>query len=70
MRSERSAAGWPLKIAAAGGLLFLHLPILLMSGQDLRPAQNPQLPDVELLRKPFTRVQLAQALQRIAKIES
>jgi signal transduction histidine kinase len=51
-------------------LHFPHLPILLMSGQDLRPAQNPQLPDVELLRKPFTRVQLAQALQRIAKIES
>ncbi|MFN7012388.1 ABC transporter permease [Rhizobium arsenicireducens] len=30
MRSDRSSAGWPLKIAAAGGLLFLHLPILLI----------------------------------------
>ena len=49
-------------------LHFPHLPILLMSGQDLRPAQNPQLPDVELLRKPFTRVQLAQALQKASKI--
>ena len=44
---------------------FPHLPVLLMSGQDLRPAHNPQLPDVELLRKPFTRAQLAQALQKI-----
>jgi hypothetical protein len=31
------------------------LSILLMSGQDLRPAHNPALPDVALLRKPFTR---------------
>ncbi|UJW74739.1 ABC transporter permease [Rhizobium sp. SL42] len=31
MRSDRSAsAGWPLKFAAAGGLAFLHLPILLI----------------------------------------
>ncbi|MBW8322825.1 MAG: ABC transporter permease, partial [Rhizobium sp.] len=30
MRSDRSSAGWPLKLAAAGGLLFLHLPILLI----------------------------------------
>lgn len=45
---------------------YPHLPLLLMSGQDLRPAHNPALPDVELLRKPFTRVQLAQALRRIA----
>ncbi|MCG1034215.1 response regulator [Bacillus amyloliquefaciens] len=44
---------------------FPHFPVLLMSGQDLRPAHNPQLPDVELLRKPFTRAQLAQALQKI-----
>ncbi len=47
---------------------FPHLPVLLMSGQDLRPAHNPQLPDVELLRKPFTRVQLAQALQKAMRI--
>jgi hypothetical protein len=32
--------------------------------QDLRPAHNPQLPDVAL-RKPFTRVQLAQALRKV-----
>ncbi|MDU1060402.1 MAG: ATP-binding protein [Leclercia adecarboxylata] len=44
---------------------FPHLPVLLMSGQDLRPAHNPQLPEVELLRKPFTRGQLAQALRKI-----
>jgi len=43
-----------------------HLPMLLISGQDLRPAHNPALPDVELLRKPFTRAELAQALRRIA----
>ena len=30
MRSDRSSVGWPLKLAAAGGLLFLHLPILLI----------------------------------------
>jgi signal transduction histidine kinase len=45
---------------------FPHLPLLLMSGQDLRPAHNPELPDVELLRKPFTRAQLAQALRKVA----
>ena len=45
---------------------FPHLPLLLMSGQDLRPAHNPALPDVELLRKPFTRAQLAQALRKVA----
>ncbi|MEG1210244.1 MAG: ATP-binding protein [Leclercia sp.] len=44
---------------------FPHLPVLLMSGQDLRPTHNPQLPEVELLRKPFTRVQLGQALRKI-----
>lgn len=44
-----------------------HLPLLLISGQDLRPAHNPALPDVELLRKPFTRTQLAQALRRILR---
>jgi len=43
---------------------FPAMPILLISGQDLRPAQHSQLPDVEQLRKPFTRVQLAQALQK------
>nr|WP_318384202.1 ATP-binding protein [uncultured Enterobacter sp.] len=45
-------------------LHYPQLPLLLVSGQDLRPAHNPALPDVELLRKPFTRVQLAQALRR------
>ncbi|MEQ4939077.1 response regulator, partial [Proteus terrae] len=40
---------------------FPALPVLLISGQDLRPAQNPALPEVEWLRKPFTRAQLAQA---------
>ncbi|MCU6667742.1 ATP-binding protein [Enterobacteriaceae bacterium H4N4] len=47
---------------------FPHLPVLLMSGQDLRPAHNPQLPEVELLRKPFTRAQLVQALRKAARI--
>ena len=41
---------------------FPALPVLLISGQDLRSAQNPALPEVEWLRKPFTRAQLAQAL--------
>ncbi len=43
---------------------YPQLNILLISGQDLRPAHNPALPDVALLRKPFTRGELAQALQR------
>jgi len=47
---------------------YPHLPVLLMSGQDLRPAHNPQLPEVELLRKPFTRGQLAQALEKAVNI--
>ncbi len=42
--------------------LYPHLTLLLISGQDLRPSHNPALPDVALLRKPFTRAQLAQAL--------
>lgn len=42
-----------------------HITSLLISGQDLRAAQDPALqPDVELLRKPFTQRQLAQALRR------
>jgi CheY-like chemotaxis protein len=41
-----------------------RVAVLMISGQDLRPANNLQLPDVELLRKPFTRVQLAQALRK------
>ncbi len=42
-----------------------HIARLLISGQDLRAAQDPAAqPDVELLRKPFTQVQLAQALRR------
>ncbi|HHP2608507.1 TPA: ATP-binding protein [Enterobacter roggenkampii] len=44
---------------------YPQLPVLLISGQDLRPTHNPQLPDVQLLRKPFTRVQLAQALRKV-----
>lgn len=44
---------------------YPQLPVLLISGQDLRPSHNPQLPDVPLLRKPFTRAQLAQALRKI-----
>ena len=47
---------------------YPQLPVLLISGQDLRPAHNPQLPDVPLLRKPFTRVQLAQALRKVMVI--
>ncbi|MFB1422102.1 ATP-binding protein [Citrobacter freundii] len=42
---------------------YPQLSILLMSGQDLRPAHNPALPDVALLCKPFTRGELAQALR-------
>ena len=48
--------------------LWPALPVLLISGQDLRPAHNPQLPDVQLLRKPFTRAQLAQALRKVMVI--
>ncbi|ENN6805190.1 response regulator [Enterobacter ludwigii] len=47
---------------------YPQLPVLLISGQDLRPTHNPQLPDVALLRKPFTRVQLAQALRKVMVI--
>ncbi|MBJ3593605.1 response regulator [Salmonella enterica subsp. enterica serovar Saintpaul] len=42
---------------------YPQLTILLISGQDLRPAHNPALPEVALLRKPFTRGELAQALR-------
>lgn len=34
---------------------YPQLPVLLISGQDLRPTHNPQLPDVALLRKPYPR---------------
>lgn len=44
-----------------------QVAVLMISGQDLRPAHNPQLPDVELLRKPFTRTQLAQALRQATR---
>lgn len=44
-----------------------QVAVLMISGQDLRPEHNPQLPDVELLRKPFTRTQLAQALRQAAR---
>ncbi|MHA1053639.1 ATP-binding protein [Enterobacter mori] len=47
---------------------YPQLPVLLISGQDLRPTHNPQLPDVQLLRKPFTGVQLAQALRKVMVI--
>lgn len=47
--------------------LWPALPVLLISGQDLRPAANPALPEVELLRKPFTQAQLAQALRKIRR---
>lgn len=48
---------------------FPAVALLLISGQDLRPAHNPALPEVERLRKPFTRTQLAQALRAaIARI--
>ena len=43
------------------------LALLLISGQDLRPADNPALPEVELLRKPFTHAQLALALRKAQK---
>ncbi|QMI06773.1 ATP-binding protein [Citrobacter sp. RHB25-C09] len=43
---------------------YPHLTILLISGQDLRPVNNPALPDVALLRKPFTRQELAEALKK------
>ncbi len=49
-------------VNAARGWPDPHLTLLLISGQDLRPSHNPALPDVALLRKPFTRAQLAQAL--------
>lgn len=42
---------------------YPQLAILLISGQDLRPVHNPALPEVALLRKPFTRGELAQALR-------
>ncbi|WLI75286.1 ATP-binding protein [Kosakonia sp. H02] len=54
------------EVISAARQHYPHLPLLLISGQDLRPVHNPALPDVELLRKPFTRLQLAQALRRIA----
>lgn len=41
---------------------YPHLQLLLISGQDLRPDSTPRLPDVTLLRKPFTREALASAL--------
>jgi signal transduction histidine kinase/ActR/RegA family two-component response regulator len=47
-----------------------QVAVLMISGQDLRPAHNPQLPDVELLRKPFTRAQLAQALRQAQASQS
>jgi signal transduction histidine kinase/CheY-like chemotaxis protein/HAMP domain-containing protein len=40
-----------------------QLDLLLVSGQDLRRSEQ-HLPEVELLRKPFTRAQLAEALRK------
>lgn len=40
-----------------------QLDLLLISGQDLRRSEQ-HLPEVELLRKPFTRAQLAEALRK------
>lgn len=42
---------------------YPHLTCLLISGQDLRRS-GQQLPQVELLRKPFNQQKLAQALRR------
>ncbi|RZM97265.1 hybrid sensor histidine kinase/response regulator [Escherichia sp. E14V7] len=53
------------EVVNAARKLYPHLTLLLISGQDLRPSHNPVLPDVALLRKPFTRAQLAQALGQI-----
>ncbi|HAX5096494.1 TPA: response regulator [Escherichia coli] len=53
------------EVVNAARKLYPHLTLLLISGQDLRPSHNPALPDVALLRKPFTRAQLAQALGQI-----
>ncbi len=50
------------EVVNAARKLYPHLTLLLISGQDLRSSHNPALPDVALLRKPFTRAQLAQAL--------
>ncbi|RZN45143.1 hybrid sensor histidine kinase/response regulator [Escherichia sp. E13S3] len=53
------------EVVNAARKLYPHLTLLLISGQDLRPSHNPALPDVALLRKPFTRAQLALALGQI-----
>lgn len=58
------------EVVNAARKLYPHLTLLLISGQDLRPSHNPALPDVALpdvalLRKPFTRAQLAQVLGQI-----
>ena len=58
----------PGRLSGADVMLYArerhpHLQLLLISGQDLRPANPPQLPEVALLRKPFTRQALAGALQ-------
>lgn len=41
-----------------------HITALLISGQDIRRHHEDTLPNVELLRKPFSQRQLALALQR------
>jgi two-component SAPR family response regulator len=41
-----------------------RITALLISGQDIRRNHEDTLPNVELLRKPFSQRQLAMALQR------
>jgi two-component SAPR family response regulator len=41
-----------------------RITALLISGQDIRRNHEDTLPNVELLRKPFSQRQLALALQR------
>lgn len=53
------------EVINAARKLYPHMTLLLISGQDLRPSHNPALPDVALLRKPFTCAQLGQALGQI-----
>lgn len=48
---------------------YPRLALLLISGQDLRHS-GEHLPDVELLRKPFSQVQLAHALRRAWQFDS
>ena len=65
MQEQRAMSGSPVTQAAQSALLGnLGGANPAMSGlqQMAGGAQNPALPEVEWLRKPFTRAQLAQAL--------